>query len=135
MIFLQRTLLVVFAGTLLVVAAWCGLQVHNLSAERTQIKKDYSTLNNITNGLLSVNAWRDHLVRIVSNRIDDFEFSNEQEAALRYEGANVLNAVINRADSMLQLKQKSLKGKIKKFAIKAFVNEDKLHQQVPVFAK
>jgi len=135
MVFLQRTLLIVFAGTLLVVAAWCGLQVHNLSAERARIKKDYSTLNNITNGLLSVNAWRDHLVRVVTNRIDDFEFTKEQEAALKFEVTNVLNSVVNRADSMLQLKQKTLKGKIKKFAIKAIVNEDKLHKQVPIYAQ
>jgi len=135
MILLQRTLLVIFSGLLLAVAAWCGLQVHNLSAERTQIKKDYSVINNITNGLLSVNAWRDHLVNVVSNRIDDFEFTTEQEAALKTEVSNVLNAVIDKADSMLNKKQKTLKGKIRKFAIKSFVNEDKLHQQVPVYAQ
>jgi len=135
MIFLQRSLLVIFTGALLVVAAWCGWQVHERSAERTQIKKDYSVINNVTNGLLSVNAWRDHLVNVVSNRIDDFEFTPDQEAALKTEVTNVLNAVINKADSMLNKKQKTLKGKIKKFAIKAFVNEDKLHQQVPVYAQ
>lgn len=135
MILLQRSLLVIFAGILLVIAAWCGLQVHDLSAQRTQVKKDYSVINNITNGLLSVNAWRDHLVNVVSNRIDDFEFTKEQEVALKVEVSNVLNAVIDKADSMLQKKQKTLKGKIKKFAIKAFVNEDKLHAQVPTYAQ
>jgi hypothetical protein len=135
MIFLQRSLLIIFTSALLMAAAWCGWQVHELSGERTQIKKDYSVVNNITNGLLSVNAWRDHLVNVVSNRIDDFEFTPEQEAALKTEVSNVLNAVINKADSMLNKKQKTLKGKIKKFAIKAFVNEDKLHQQVPMYAQ
>lgn len=135
MIFLQRSLLVIVTGALLAVAAWCGWQVHERSVERAQIKKDYSVINNVTNGLLSVNAWRDHLVNVVSNRIDDFEFTPDQEAALKTEVANVLNAVIDKADSMLNKKQKTLKGKIKKFAIKAFVNEDKLHQQVPMYAQ
>lgn len=116
-------------------AGYCGFQVSTLSNERAEIKKDYGLLNNINFGLLSVNAWRDHLVRVVTNRIDDFEFSKEQDAALNYEVSQVLHAVINKADSMLDKKQKTIGGKLKKFAIRTFVKEDKLHAQVPVFAK
>jgi hypothetical protein len=133
--FLQRALLLLLTGSLLAVTLWCADQVHLLSAQRAEIKKDYSQVNNITYGLLSVNAWRDHLVRIVMNRIDDFEFTPEQETAAKDEIAAVLHAVINKADSMAQRKQKTLGGKIKKFAYKAFVREDKLHAQVPVFSQ
>ncbi len=133
--FFQRALIILFSGTLLLIAGYCGFQVSSLSNERAQIKKDYGLLNNINFGLLSVNAWRDHLVRVVSNRIDDFEFSQEQEKALNYEVSQVLHAVINKADSMLDKKQKTIGGKLKKIAIKTFVKEDKLHAQVPVFAK
>jgi hypothetical protein len=135
MVFLQRTLLILFAGTLLCIAAWSGFQVYELSSKRAAIKKDYSEVNNITYGLLSVNAWRDHLVRVVTNRIDDFEFTPEQESALKFEVSEVLHAVINKADSMVQKKQKTIGGKLKKFAIKTFIKEDKLHKQVPVFAQ
>jgi hypothetical protein len=120
---------------MLLVAAWSGLQVYRLSGQRAEIKKDYSVLNNITSGLLSVNAWRDHLVRVVTNRIDDFEFTAGQQDTLEYEVAQVLHAMINRADSLMDRKQRTLGGKIKKLAVKAFVKEDKLHQQVPLFAK
>src|SRR5690606_6650973 len=89
----------------------------------------------ITYGLLSVNAWRDHMVRVVTNRIDDFEFSPDQEATLKLEISGILHAVINKADSMINLKQKTLGGKIKKVAIKAMVNEDKLHAKVPEFSE
>ncbi len=120
---------------LLLVAAWSGLQVYRLSGQRAEIKKDYSVLNNITSGLLSVNAWRDHLVRVVTNRIDDFEFTAGQQDTLEYEVAQVLHAMINRADSLMDRKQRTLGGKIKKLAVKTFVKEDKLHKQVPVFAR
>ena len=134
-IFLQRTILILFCGSLLAIAVWSGYQVYMLSNERAEIKKDYSVLNNITYGLLSVNAWRDHMIRVVTHRIDDFEFTVEQENALKYEVSQVLHAVINKADSMLDKKQKTLGGKLKKFAIRTFVKEEKLHSHVPVFAQ
>ena len=135
MIFFQRTLLILFCGSLLAIAGWSGYQVYTLSNERAEIKKDYSVLNNITYGLLSVNAWRDHMIRVVTHRIDDFELTVEQEKALKFEVSQVLHAVINKADSMLDKKQKTIGGKLKKFAIRTFVKEEKLHAQVPVFAQ
>ena len=135
MIILHRTLLIFFGGILLAIAIWSGLQVHHLSDERAEIKKDYSVLNNITYGLLSVNAWRDHIVKVVTNRIDDFEFTPEQDKALKYEVSQILHAVINKADSLVDRKQKTLGGKLKKFAVKTLVNEDKIHARVPEFAE
>ena len=135
MIFFQRTLLILFCGSLLAIAGWSGYQVYTLSNERAEIKKDYSVLNNITYGLLSVNAWRDHMIRVVTHRIDDFELTVEQEKALKFEVSQVLHAVINKADSMLDKEQMTIGGKLKKFAIRTFVKEEKLHAQVPVFAQ
>lgn len=135
MVTLQRSLLIFVGGLLLAISIWSGMQVYTLSEERAEIKKDYSTLNNITYGLLSVNAWRDHIVKVVTHRIDDFEFTPEQDKALKYEVSQVLHAVINKADSLVDRKQKKLGGKLKKFAIKTFVNEDKIRARVPMFAE
>ncbi|HEX6225852.1 MAG TPA: paraquat-inducible protein A [Chryseolinea sp.] len=135
MIVLQRTALILIGGILLAIALWSGIQVNTLSDERAEIKKDYSVLNNITYGLLSVNAWRDHIVKVVTNRIDDFEFTPEQDKALKYEVSQILHAVIDKADSLVDRKQKTIGGKLKKFAVKALVNEDKVHARVPEFAE
>jgi RecA/RadA recombinase len=124
-----------FCTALLAIACWSGYQVYTLSHQRAEIKKDYGTLNNITYGLLSVNAWRDHMIRVVTHRIDDFELTPDQEKALKFEVAAVLNAVITKADSMLSQKQKTVGGKLKKFAYKTFVKEDKLRAKVPEFAQ
>ena len=132
---LQRTLLILFCGILLAIAGWSGYLVCTLSNERAEIKKDYSVLNNISYGLLSVNLWRDHIIRVLTHRIDDFQFTKEQEKALKYEVSQVLHAVINKADSMLDKKQKTIGGKLKKFAIRTLVSGEKLHAQVPVFAQ
>ncbi|MBL7832587.1 MAG: paraquat-inducible protein A [Cyclobacteriaceae bacterium] len=133
--YLQRSLLILLTTALLVVAGFSAYQVYDLSRQRAEIKRDYSLLNNITYGLLSVNAWRDHMVRVVTHRIDDFEFTPEQEVALKAEISEVLHAVINKADSMINAKQKTFKGKIRKVAVKALYNEDKLHKRVPQFSE
>jgi len=135
MIILKRTVLILLGGILLSIAVWSGMQVHKLSDERAELKNDYSVLNNITYGLLSVNAWRDHIVKVVTNRIDDFEFTKEQDEALKYEVSQILHAVIDKADSLVDRKQKTLGGKLKKFAVKTLVNEDKIHARVPEFAE
>jgi hypothetical protein len=132
---LQRALLLLFLVPIIVLAGWSGHRIFELSDFRAQIKKDYSVLNNITYGLLSVNAWRDHLIKVVTNRIDDFEFTKSQEDTLKFEISQVLHAVINKADNLVDKKQKTMKGKIAKFAVRTFVNEDKIHKQVPVFAQ
>jgi len=132
---LPRIAIILFSGILLSIACWSGFNIYNLSTERAEIKNDYSVLNNITYGLLSVNAWRDHLVKVVTNRIDDFEFTPDQEKALKSEVSAVLHAVVNKADSLVDKKQKTIKGKLTKFAVRTFVDEDKIHAQVPVFAQ
>ena len=133
--FSQRLLITLLAGSLLLVAIWSGYQVHTLSNQRAVIKKDYSTLNNINYGLLSVNAWRDHLIRVITNRIDDFELTPQQEDTLKLEVATVLHAIIDKADDLVDKKQKTIKGKLKKLAIKTFVKTDKIRNQVPLFAQ
>lgn len=133
--FLKRSAIILLTGSLLALAAWSGVQVSNIANERAEIKRDYSTLNNISYGLLSVNAWRDHLVRVVTNRIDDFELTPEQEAAIKSEISSVLHAVLYKADSMVQKKQKTIGGKLKKFAVNTLINQDKIHDKVPEFSQ
>ena len=131
----QRILLLFFAGALLLVAGWCSYRIYTLSSAQKEIKQDYSEVNSITYGLLSVNLWRDHITNIVINRINDFEFTKAQEDTLKYEVGQVLHAVINKADSLVAQKQTTLKGKIKKFAVRTLVNEDKIRALVPTFSE
>lgn len=131
----QRVLLILFAGGLLGLAGWSSYLVYKYSSEAAEIKKDYSELNSITHGLLSVNIWRDHLTNLVLNRIDEFEFTAQQEDTLVYQVENILTAGIDKGDSLMNLKQRSLKGKLRKFAVRALVPEEKIRALVPMFAQ
>lgn len=131
---LQRSLLIIICGSLLLIAGWSSYQVYQYSSKRAEIKKDYSELNSLSYSLLSVNTWRDHLTNIVINRINDFEFTPAQEDTLKYEVGQLLNAGIDKADSLVNLKQTTIRGKLTKFAIRTFVNEEKVRELVPLFS-
>lgn len=132
---LQKTILLLVIVPLLGVASYCSFILYKYSRERATVKTDYSAVNNITYGLLSVDAWKEHLVTIISNRIDDFEFTPEQELVVKSQIEVLLHSVIDKADTLLHAKQKTLKGKVKKAFINTFVKEEKLHARVPEFAQ
>ncbi|WP_286761519.1 paraquat-inducible protein A [Salegentibacter sp. UBA1130] len=132
---IKRILLVLFTGFLVCLAGWSSYLVYKYSSEAAEIKKDYSELNSITHGLLSVNIWRDHLTNMVLNRIDEFEFTPAQEDTLVLQVENILMAGIDKGDSLMDLKQKSLKGKLRKFAVRTLVPEEKIRALVPMFAQ
>ena len=131
----QRIALAFLIIPLLAVAGYCSFKIYDLSETKAEIKTDYSVVNNITYGLLSVDTWKNHLIQIVSHRIDDFEFTKEQEKILKNQLEQLLHAVIDKADTLMHQKQKTVKGKIRKMVINALVNEDKMHAKVPVFAE
>ncbi len=132
---LQRILLILFACGLLAIAGRSSYLVYIYSSEAAEIKKDYSELNSITHGIMSVNIWRDHLTNMVLNRIDEFEFTEEQEDTLVFQVENILSAGIDKGSALMDQKQTTLKGKLRKFAVRALVPEDKIRALVPMFAQ
>jgi hypothetical protein len=128
---IQRFSLVFIGLLLITLSCWCGLCAYRISQDRARVKEHYSVLNNITFGLLSVNAWRDHVSVIIDHRIDGFEFSPQERDTLEYEVSAMLHALVNEADNILDKKQKKLGDKLKKFAVKTLISEDDVHRKVP----
>jgi hypothetical protein len=132
---ISKAVLIAVVSLLLFITAFCGYKVHHLSGRQVQLKEDYSVVNNISFGMLSISEWRDKIDTIITNRLQNFDFTPTQEAELEKEIEQILNALIDKAVSIINKPKKSLGGKIRKLAFKAFVNEDDLHKKVPVFAK
>ncbi|GAB2777439.1 paraquat-inducible protein A [Salinimicrobium soli] len=131
----QQFLVILFAGALLLLAGWSSYSIYKYSSEAAEIKSDYSELNSITHGIMSVNIWRDHLTTMVLNRIDEFEFTEDQEDTLVQQVENILTAGIDKGADILDQKQKGIKAKLRKFAVKTLVPEDKIRALVPMFAQ
>jgi hypothetical protein len=128
---IQRISLIFIGLLLIIISCWCGLRAHRVSQDRARVKEHYSILNNITFGLLSVNAWRDHVSEIIEHRIEGFEFSPQERDTLEYEVSAMLHALVNEADNILDKKQKKVGDKLKKFVVKTLISEEDVHRKVP----
>ena len=128
-------LLIVGLGLLLCGEGYFGYRLHTLSNQQEEIKNDYSNINNITFGLFSVEQWRDKVAGIVTHQVKHFTLTRKQKKQLQTEVEQIILALINKAEALLDKKPKTLGGKIKKLAVKTFVNVDSIKKQVPGFAK
>src|SRR5258708_496102 len=118
--------------SLLGVTTWCGVAVHRNTLERAALKTDWSVVNSIKYGLLSVDVWRDHIQEFVSGSIGEFAISRSQEEDLKVIIQNVLLALINETDAVLQKRRKTLSEKIQKLVISTFFDFSDLRKKVPI---
>ncbi|MFD2962298.1 MULTISPECIES: paraquat-inducible protein A [Olivibacter] len=130
-----KLFLTIGLSLLLLLIAFSGYRINALSRQQVQIMEDYSTVNSIAFGILSINKWEEKITTIVEKQIQQFSFTPEQRVELQKEVEKMLHAMIDKAMSNLTKKQTSIKGKIRKAAVNVFVDEDQLHDQVPGFAK
>lgn len=130
-----KLLLILGLTVLMGIEGYFGYKLHTLSARQEEIKADYSDVNNITLGLFAPEQWRDKVAGIVNHQVRHFTLSPKEKKALRTEVEQVLIALINKAEAIVNKPQKSLGGKLKKLAVKTFVKTDKIKAQVPKFAR
>ncbi|MES2373988.1 MAG: paraquat-inducible protein A [Bacteroidota bacterium] len=128
-----KPLLIAGLIIVLLIEAWCGYQVHELTEKRKEYKTDYAFVNNVSFGLLSVDRWRDQVVASAGDKIEDFRLTPEQEAGLRKEINNGLHGLVDEAFQSINKKQTSIGGKLKKFAVKTLVDPKQVHSEVPGF--
>jgi hypothetical protein len=132
---IERLLLIMGLVILLVAEAFFGLRLRSLSGHQEMIKADFSNVNSITLGLLSVDQWQDKVSNIVNHQVKHLKLTPKQKKQLQTEVEEVLNALIDKAEAMVNKKPQSLTGKIRKLAIKSFIKTDQLRAQVPSFAR
>lgn len=132
---LPNIILILVLSILLCGAAYFGYRLHSLSRQQEQIKEDYSTLNNITFGLFSVDQWRYKIAAIVNNQVSDYSMTRQQQKALQAKVERQLHGLISKAVAQINKPQTTFAGRLKKFAFNKIVNADQIQAQVPAFAK
>ncbi len=132
---IAKALLIAGLTLLLVAEGYFGYRLYELSARQEAVKADYSNINNIAYGLFSVEQWRDEVARIVNKQVRNMKFTPKQKQLMRKEVEEVLHALVDKAEAMLNKKPKSLGGKIRKLVIKTFVKADKIRAQIPKFSQ
>lgn len=120
---------------LLAFGIWSGIQVHDNSTRRAAMKDDFSQANSIIFGVFSANKWRDEVKKILTQQINEFELTAEQDSLLRVQVHQTLDKLITQAKAMVEERDESLKNKIRKWAVDIFVDWGELRQQVPQFTE
>ncbi|WP_316752773.1 paraquat-inducible protein A [Pedobacter gandavensis] len=131
----SKLFLIFGLAILLCAEGYFGYKLHQLSEQQEQIKEEYSNINNISSGLFSVEEWRDKVAAIVSHQIRDFTLSPEQKKDLHKEVEQIIIALIDKAEALINKPKKTIDGKIKKFLVKNFVNTDNFREKAPSLAK
>ena len=131
---LPQSLLALALAAVLGADARCAWVIHRLSAERELVQEEYGEVNSIRYGLLSVDEWKTHLQRVTAHEVRDFHLTPDQESALKDEVSKALNALITAADAQLAKPQPTFRGKLRKLAVRTFVNTDDLRASVPGYA-
>lgn len=132
---IRKLLLYLYLLPLLAVAIWSALQVYDHAHDRATLKRDFSEVNSLQQGLLSVNEWKGQIKNILATQIDTFNLSAEQNEALRKEVSDILNGLITKADSVVQNNDKGLGKKLRKMAVNIFIDKDELRRSVPDFSE
>lgn len=132
---ISKLILILGLAVLLCGEAYFGYRLHTLSNQQEELKEDYANINNITLGLFSVEQWRDKISGIINHQVRHFTMTPKQKKQLQTEVEQIILALINKAEALLNKKPTSLSGKIKKLAVKTFVNTNKIKAQVPGFAR
>ena len=128
-------LLIVGLTLLLGAEGYFGYRVSELSHQQERIKEDYSVANSITFGIFSVDQWREKIAGILDGKVSDFKMTSEQKEALQASVEKQLNGLISTTFAEINKPQKSLGGKLKKFAFNTFVDPEEIRAQVPSFAR
>lgn len=132
---LAKILLILGLGILLCGEVYFGYHLDLLSTEQEQIKEDYSMANNITFGLFSLDQWRERIAAVVDRQVTDYHVSPAQKKALQKQVEKQLSGLITGVVKEMNKPQKSVGGKLKKFAFNQFVDPKDLQEQVPSFSK
>lgn len=130
-----RIFLILLVTAILLGIGYSGFQVHTLSNRQEGIKKDYMVVNSVSFGLLSVDEWRDNIVGVARARIQNYQFTREQNRDLEKQISLILDDVVHKTVTNIQKPSKNLGKKLEKLAFNTLVNEDKLRAEIPGYSR
>lgn len=134
-IVLPNILLVACLSLLLCAEVWFGYQISKISSQQEEIKTDYSVVNNITFGILSIDQWREKIAEVVDEKVNDFSMSVTQKKDLQKKVENQLYHLVDQAIAEMNKPQKGIGGKLKKLAFNVLVDPEEIKSEVPVLAE
>ncbi|SDF71995.1 Paraquat-inducible protein A [Mucilaginibacter pineti] len=128
-------ILLIGLSILLAGAAFSGYRLQKLSAEREQVKEDYSLSNSVTFGLFSIDQWRDRISEVMNHQVEGYHITPQQQKELKITVEKELHALVSKTIAEINQPKKGLGNKLKKLAFNTLVDSAEIQAQVKPFAK
>ena len=124
---------IVFAASIvfLLLSLFLSGRLIYLAKHNQEYRIDQAEINSIRYGLLNADEWKFYLADIISQKINEFEFTPENQEQLQGQVENILYRLLDEVDTILQNDM----GRIKRFLMNAFVDLEKLKENVPELAE
>jgi len=118
-----------FAASLLLIALSVYFSVLHIQTARQNQENNIlqSEINSIRYGLLNADEWKHNLAGIISKKIEEFELTEQNKEQLKTQIEDLLYGLLDQVNKILRDDM----GKIKQFLMDAFVDLDKLRENVP----
>jgi len=127
-------ILLVGLSVLLAGSVYSGYRLSALSAQREEVKEDYSLSNSVTFGLFSIDQWRDRVTDVLSHKVEGYHITAEQRKDLKVTVEKEMHRLIAKTVADINKPQKGLGGKLKKLAFNALVDSAEAQTLVKPFA-
>lgn len=132
---IRKTILFIVTIPLLALAMYLAYNIYQDSIKRSEIKDDFSTLNYINKGMLSVTAWKGTMINIIENQIGDFELTKSQDSLLHLQLTEMIRSLVAQADQTIQNNDEGFKNTIRKWAVNTFVDAEEIKAGAPQFSR
>src|ERR1700748_3866199 len=99
-------ILLVGLSALLAGAAFSGFRLAALSAERVQVKEDYSLANSVTFGLFSIDKSRDLITEVRGDQVQGYHITLKQKRDLQISVEKELPGLIGKTVAAINKPQK-----------------------------
>jgi len=129
--FIPKHIVYILSIFFCLVTVVAGLQLFMHSTTFKKLARQYSRVNHIEHGILSVEAWRNKLTKVVTTKIDSFNFSAQQQDSIIAASNSVLYAMLDKVQSEVEDSADTFPDKIRNFFIDMMVDFDKIRQAVP----
>jgi hypothetical protein len=126
-------LLIVFLALLCV--SVCSFTIYTIEVERKEAKNDLVELSKIKYGLFNVDRWKEIFSEVLSKKIEDLDFSVEQQVDAREKITVFLYDAIDDMEEQFQYEQsKSMSGLVKIGVANLTGMFDEIKSNVPQYA-
>ncbi len=136
-LFTEFRLRIAIAALLLVVISTCVFRLHQINQNNCILKAEKVELQHIKYGLFNVDEWKTIAARIITEKVNAFEVTPENEAELQKKTEDILHEVINQAEVLLreENRKEGLKGFFRQTVSDFVVPFDKIRNRVPEFSR